>query len=71
MLSLQWRLFATLWIIANQAPLCMGSPGKNARMSCHAFLQRIISTQGWNLRLLQFLHCRQILYAEPLRKPKY
>ena len=56
---LQWCLFATLWIIAHQAPL--GSPGKKARMSCHAFLQGIISTQGWNLRLLQFLHCRQIM----------
>ena len=28
-------LFATPWTIAHQAPLSMGSPGKNAGMGCH------------------------------------
>ena len=35
------------------------SPGKNTEVGCHALLQRIFPTQGWNLGLL---HCRQILY---------
>ena len=34
-------------------------PEKNTRVVCHSLLQRIFSTQGWNLHLL---HCRQILY---------
>ena len=34
-------------------------PGKNARVRCHFFLQRIFLTQGSNLGLL---HCRWILY---------
>ena len=40
-MSLQWCLFATLQIVAHQAPLSMGSPGKKARMSCHVPLQGI------------------------------
>ena len=35
------------------------SPGKNTRMGCHALLQGIFPTQGWNPGLL---HCRWILY---------
>ena len=31
-------------------------------MGFHALLQGIFPTQGWNLSLLCFLHCRQILY---------
>ena len=31
-------LFATPWTIAHQAPLSMGSPGKNAGMGCHFLL---------------------------------
>ena len=31
-------------------------------MGCHALLQGIFLTQGWNLSLLCFLHCRRILY---------
>ena len=34
------------------------SPGKNTGMDCHALLQGIFSTQGWNPGLL---HCRKIL----------
>ena len=33
------------------------SPGKNARVGCHALLQGIFPTQGWNPGLL---HCNQI-----------
>ena len=35
------------------------SPGKNAGVGSHSFLQGIFPTQGWNLGLL---HCRHILY---------
>ena len=35
------------------------SPGKNTRVGCHALLQAIFPTQGWNPGLL---HCRQVLY---------
>ena len=34
------------------------SPGKNTRVGCHALLQGIFPTQGWNPGLP---HCRQIL----------
>ena len=39
------------------------SPDKNTRVVCHALLQGIFPTQGLNLCLLWFLHCRQILYC--------
>ena len=45
------------------------SPGKNTGVGCHALLQGIFLTQGLKLSLLQLLHCRQILYHEPLGKP--
>ena len=32
------------------------SPGKNTGAVCHALLQGIFPTQGWNLRLLHLLH---------------
>ena len=35
------------------------SPGKNAGVGCHFYLQGIFLTQGLNLDLL---HCKQILY---------
>ena len=38
------------------------SPGKNTRVGCHALLQGILPTQGWNLCLLGILHCRRIPY---------
>ena len=37
----------------------MDSPGKNTGVSCCAFLQGILSTQGSNPGVL---HCRKILY---------
>ena len=42
--------------VAHQAPLSMGSPGKNTGVGCHALLQGIFLTQGSNLRLLRLLH---------------
>ena len=39
------------------------SPAKNTGVGCHNFLQGILPTQGSNLRLLQLLHCRRILYC--------
>ena len=43
------------WIVVGQGPLSMGnSPGKNTRVGCHALLQGIFPTQGWNPGLL---HC--------------
>ena len=36
------------------------SPGKNTGVDCHALLQGIFPTQGWNPGLL---HCRRILYC--------
>ena len=35
------------------------SPGKNTEVGCHALLQVIFPTQGWNLGVV---HGRQILY---------
>ena len=32
------------------------SPGKNTGVLCHALLQRIFLTQGWNPHLLRLLH---------------
>ena len=32
------------------------SPGKNTKVGCHALLQGIFPTQGWNLLLLHLLH---------------
>ena len=38
-------------------PSCIwDSPGKNTRMGCHALLQGIFPTQGWNLCLSSLLH---------------
>ena len=36
------------------------SPGKNTGVGCHAFLQGLFPTQGWNPGLP---HCRQIVYC--------
>ena len=43
------RLFMTPWTEAHQA---LDSPGKNAGVACHAFLQGIFPTQGLDLRLV-------------------
>ena len=41
-------LFATLWTVAQQAPLSMGFSSKNTGVGCHALLQGIFPTQGSN-----------------------
>ena len=47
------------------------SPGKNTRMGCRVLLQGIVSTQGWNLRLLCLLHWQSgSLPRAPPGKPK-
>ena len=60
MLSHIW-LFATQpWTVAHQAPLFVGYfHGKNTAVGCHALLQGIFPTQGWNQHRLHF---RQVLY---------
>ena len=45
--------------VACQSLLFIGLSSKNTGVVCHALLQGIFLTQGWNLSLL---HCRQILY---------
>ena len=32
----------------------MGSPGKSSGVGCHALLQGLFLTQGWNLHLLHW-----------------
>ena len=41
---------------SHQAPVSMGSPGKNTGVGCHALLQGIFPTRGSNLLLLRLLH---------------
>ena len=56
-------LFATLWIVAHQAPLSTGiCKAKKLEWIAMPFLQGIFPTQGSNLSLLHVLHCRHILY---------
>ena len=63
-------LFATLWIVACQTPCPWDSPGKNTGVGCHALLQGIFLTQGWNLYLLCLLHWQAgSLPLEPPGKP--
>ena len=60
------QLYMTLWDPMDWSPpgssVLKDSPGKNARVGCHALLQGIFPTQGWNLCLLRLLHCKWILY---------
>ena len=53
------QLFVTLWAIAHQP---LRSIVFSRQEYCHALLQGIFLIQGSNLRLLQLLHCRWILY---------
>ena len=41
----------TPWTVAHQAPLSVGFPGKNTGVGCHALLQGIFLTRGWNSHL--------------------
>ena len=55
-------LFVTLWTVAHQAPLSMGSSRQEYWVGCHALLQGIFPTQGSNPHLQHLLHCRRILH---------
>ena len=46
------QLFATIQTEACQAPLSMEFSSKNTAVGCHALLQGVFLTQGWNLGLL-------------------
>ena len=49
----------SLQFVSDSWLLCpWNSPGKNARVSCHAFLQGIFPNQGLNPHLLQLCICR-------------
>ena len=50
------RLCSTLWTVAPRLLCPQDSPGKNTGVGCHALLQGIFLTQGWNLRFLCLLH---------------
>ena len=59
------QLFATLRIVACQAPLSMGffrQEYKNTGVDYHSLLQGIFPTHGLNLSPLHLLHCKWILY---------
>ena len=56
------RLLGTPWISAYQSHCPWDSPGKNTGVGFHFLLWGISLTQGSNLSLLCFLHCRQIIY---------
>ena len=63
------QLFAILWTVACQAPLCpWDSPGKSTEMGCHALLQGILPTQGSNQHLL---HCREFFTTRATGKPMF
>ena len=49
-------LCVTLWTVAHQAPLSMGSsPGKNTGVGCRALLHRVFLTQGSNPGLMSLV----------------
>ena len=50
------RLFATPWTDLPGSSVHGDSPSKNTGVGCHALLQGIFLTQGFNLRLLCLLH---------------
>ena len=54
-----WRC-ATLWAVACRLLCPWDSPGKSTGEGCHALLQGIFPTQGWNPGLPR---CRRILYC--------
>ena len=49
-------LFATLWIVASQAPMSIGFSSKNTGVYCHFLLQGIFLMQGLNASLLCLLY---------------
>ena len=63
----------SLWTVAHQAPLSMGSPGKNTGVGSHALLQGIFLTQGLNPCLLCHLYWQvdSLPLAPPGKPPKF
>ena len=55
-------LFMTLWAVACQAPLSVGLSRQEYWVGCHALLQGISPTQGWNPCLLYLLHWQEGSY---------
>ena len=55
-------LCATPWTVARRLLCLWDSPGKNTGVGCHALLQGLFPTHGWNPHLLSLLHCRWILF---------
>ena len=54
------QLFANSWTVSTTGSSGLGDfPGKNTGVACHALLQGIFLTQGWNPGVP---HDRQILY---------
>ena len=62
-------VFATLRIVAHQAPLFLGFSRKKTRVGCHVLFQGIFPIQGSDLCLLCLLHWRVgSLSLVPFRK---
>ena len=59
----RFRLCATPWTVACQAPLSLGFSMQEYWMGSRALLQGIFPTQGSNPPLLGLLHRRQIHYC--------
>ena len=65
------RLFATLWTVAQQAPLVHGISQARILVCCHFLLQGIFLIQGLNLWLLYLLHSQEDSFTnEPPGKPQ-
>ena len=64
------QLFATLWIVAQQAHCPWDSLGKNTGEGCHFLLQGIFLTQGWNPRLLFSCFAGGLFTAKPWGMPQ-
>ena len=62
-------LYATLWIVACQAPLSMGLSRQEYWNGLPCTAPGDLPTQGWNPGLPHLLHCRWILYDQTTRKP--
>ena len=57
------QLFVTPWTVASGLLCLWEFSGKNSGLGCCFLLQGIVLTQGSNLCLLRFLHCRQFLFC--------
>ena len=62
------RPFATQWTVPARLLCPWDSPCKNAGVGCHALLQGIFPTPGWNQRLMHLLQCSRFFTTEPRRK---